>query len=61
MEKWKFLLYSVIAGLLGVMVTYMLNEFNVDWPSFIGIFFGIFISQFVFMLWRHKKDKHSSI
>ena len=57
--KWKFIFYPIIAGLLGVMFTYMLDGFTVDWPSFIGIFIGVSISQFIFMFWRKDDNSYS--
>ena len=41
------------------MVSYMLNGFEVDWPSFIGIFIGVTIGQIGFMFWRKEHYSHS--
>ncbi|MCA1010745.1 hypothetical protein [Halobacillus halophilus] len=59
MGKWKLILYPVICGLLGGMVSYILNGFEVDGPSFIGIFIGSTIGQLGFMLWRKEHYRHS--
>lgn len=58
--KWELVFYPIIAGLLGVMFTYMLDGFTVDWPSFIGIFIGGSISQFTFMFLRKEHDSFSN-
>ena len=57
--KWKLILYPIIAGLLGVMFTYIFDGFEVDWPSFIGIFIGVSIGQLILMFWRKEDYSYS--
>ncbi|PFG13086.1 hypothetical protein [Bacillus sp. es.036] len=44
--KRKSFFYAVLAGILAVLIVFLLNGFVFEWAPSIGIFLGIALSQY---------------